>query len=436
MQEIRNIPGVWTALAAWLSYIIFIYLLPKKRDNKAVNWIIVSIFLIVQIVYMRATERMSGLSFNLGMAGFAIVTLLPFLIIIRGSIVEKMYYCCRAFITGGFMASFGWQMYTMIYEMTGLGDITFLEITVMSLIYAGLFVLFMRFERHHKDLLQEMPISILTCVTTIAIAYAVYVLSSATYSDVRLPVSIVSAETVFVFRSILYLAGVAMLFAHHVQLCESYVSIEKEVLMNLLNMQYNNYQMNQESVDLINQKYHDLKHQIAILRTEIPKEQKTEYLDKMEYEIQMYESQNKTGNKYLDTILTGKNIRCIKEGVQMTCVADGKLLNFMDVMDMSVLFGNALDNAIEETGMLEKPEERLIHLSVSKDKCFVRVHIENRCQDNIEIKNKIPVTTKRDSRYHGFGIKSIKKTVEKYHGSLTIHAAAGWFELRMLFPLK
>lgn len=64
----------------------------------------------------------------------------------------------------------------------------------------------------------------------------------------------------------------------------------------------------------------------------------------MEAEIRQYEAQNKTGNKVLDTVLTSKSLYCNKNGITFTCVADGTLLGFMDVMDICSIFGNALDN--------------------------------------------------------------------------------------------
>lgn len=54
----------------------------------------------------------------------------------------------------------------------------------------------------------------------------------------------------------------------------------------------------------------------------------------MEDEIRQYEAQNKTGNKVLDTVLTSKSLYCAKHGITFTCVADGTLLDFMDIMDI------------------------------------------------------------------------------------------------------
>ncbi len=204
-------------------------------------------------------------------------------------------------------------------------------------------------------------------------------------------------------------------------------------LHSLLDAQYANYRVSQESIELVDRKYHDLKHQIAILRREAGTRQ-LDYLDQMEQEIRAYEAQNKTGSRALDTILTSKSLHCQELQVRLTSVVDGEALGFMDEMDLCSLFGNALDNAIESACQLSDPEQRLVHLTVSREKGFVRVRLENRCTGTPDLRGGLPHTTKADRRFHGFGLKSIRATTEKYGGSMTIRAENGWFELRMLFP--
>ena len=62
------------------------------------------------------------------------------------------------------------------------------------------------------------------------------------------------------------------------------------------------------------------------------------------------------------------------------------------------------------------------------------IQVSNYCETSIKIKNGYPVTTKADKNSHGFGIKSIKYTVEKYHGTLTYNINKNWFELKILIP--
>ena len=111
---------------------------------------------------------------------------------------------------------------------------------------------------------------------------------------------------------------------------------------------------------------------------------------------------------------------------------DGKELEFMQPMDISALFGNALDNAIESVKKISDRQKRLIHVSVARQKNFLRIKVENCYEGDLEFENGMPKTTKQDKRYHGYGMKSIRKIVEKYNGSVTVNAEDGWFELRIL----
>ena len=156
----------------------------------------------------------------------------------------------------------------------------------------------------------------------------------------------------------------------------------------------------------------------------------------MEEEIRQYETQNKTGNEVLDTLLGAKGIECQKEEIELTCVADGSLLEFMDVMDICSIFGNALDNAIECEKKLAEPEKRMIHLHVSSKRNFLIIKIENYYEGKIQFEQELPVTTKEEKEFHGYGLKSLKYTVHRYKGEVDISTEHNWFRLRILIPLR
>ena len=187
---------------------------------------------------------------------------------------------------------------------------------------------------------------------------------------------------------------------------------------------------------LSNQKYHDLKHQINLLKSGADSEKAEEYLEQMEREIKIYETQNKTGNKVLDTILTSKSMHCQRHGIELKFMGEGQLLNFMEDMDISALFGNMLDNAIESVVKIKDRQKRLISLHVIQDKQFIRIRTENYCEENVQFQDGIPITTKKDKRFHGYGMKSMKKIVEKYGGSVMAGKTDNWFELKILIPMK
>lgn len=138
----------------------------------------------------------------------------------------------------------------------------------------------------------------------------------------------------------------------------------------------------------------------------------------------------------LDTVLTTKSLYCAKHDITFTCVADGTLLSFMDVMDICSIFGNALDNAIECEMKIADKEKRLIHVTVTKQKNFLLLRFENYCEEKLQYKEGKLITTKKEKEFHGYGIKSIRYTVDKYDGAVSIDTDNNWFDMKILIPVK
>ncbi len=433
-SELQNVPALWTAVFHWLACLVYLILLPRRRRLWQCG-LAGAVLLTVMIPYMALIAPLDGAPFNLGMTGFAVLTLLPFLLLCKGDVYHHVYYCARAFILGGFTVSLAWQLYSYYSQRIAWLKPLWAQAVFLLLlggaVYAGMYLL----ESVHRREMQEMAPSRLSCLGAALIAFIIYILSSLSYSSLESPFTTHIEAEAFNIRTIVYLGGVAILFAYHLQLCDSYALHEVTALQNVLDMQYANYQQSQDSIDRVNRTYHDLKHQIAMLRSEIGAEQKLKGLDQIEQDIRTYEAQNQTGNKVLDAILTQKCAYCLDHGITLTSVADGSALSFMSAVDLSALFGNLLDNAIEGVSRLPDPDQRLIHLSVSQQKGFLRIRVENRCVDGLTVDNELPRTTKKDKGRHGYGLKSIRATAEKYGGTMTLKAEKGWFVLGVLIPL-
>ena len=120
--------------------------------------------------------------------------------------------------------------------------------------------------------------------------------------------------------------------------------------------------------------------------------------------------------------------------VVITCIADGRLLSGFDKMDVSALFGNLMDNALEAVKEIPEPEKRLINLTVEEKKGFLVIVCENRCEGERIIREGIPVTSKQDTNYHGFGTQSIRRIAEKYGGTAVFSSNDGWFRTKIVIP--
>ena len=66
---------------------------------------------------------------------------------------------------------------------------------------------------------------------------------------------------------------------------------------------------------------------------------------------------------------------------------------------------------------------------------FANAYIENYCEDELEFRNGLPVSTKGDDNYHGFGMKSIQYVVEKYGGNLVANLEEKIFSVDIIFPV-
>jgi signal transduction histidine kinase len=87
-------------------------------------------------------------------------------------------------------------------------------------------------------------------------------------------------------------------------------------------------------------------------------------------------------------------------------------------------------------GVMKLPDscERLIHLTVANQKGFLRIMVENRFDGDVELQDGMPKTTKGNTAFHGFGVKSMKSIAEKYGGSMRISTENGWFRVGILIP--
>ena len=345
-EVLGNIPRLYTALADWLACLLYLYYLPKRTAGWR-RYAIHAVFLLLLGVFMQATGQVPQFWF---LPCIAVSILIMYLYIRMQTDVPARcagYYCVRAFILGELAASLEWQLYYYMARRQGTPGAG-VRVGILAVVYAAVYGAVFALERNYNDIASPLHVHKKEFLSTLFIGVAVYAASNLSYVSPDTPFSGKMTAEIYNIRTLVDLGGMAILFAHHMQLVEYRRKKERDALQNVLQAQYAQYRSAQDSIDLINKKYHDLKHQIAVLRSETS-EEKAHYLDAMEQEIRSYEAQNKTGNEVLDTILTSKSLYCQQHGITLTCVADGAALDFMDTMDLCSLFGNALDNAIKFT---------------------------------------------------------------------------------------
>ena len=238
------------------------------------------------------------------------------------------------------------------------------------------------------------------------------------------------------FNIVLQFYCITLLYLQSALFKKSSMRKELETIQLLWHQQKGQYQLSKETIELINHKCHDLKHQVQAIRAVKDEKERETYLEKIEKSVQIYSAIVRTGNEILDTILTEKSLICENSGIHINCVADGSLLAFMNPVDLYTLFGNALDNAIEAVRKLESKEKRVIDIMLYERQSFLMLQIVNPMCGEVKFEDGLPLTTKAKNGYHGYGMKSMLHTIQKYEGHLTTEVKNGCFYFNVMLPLE
>ena len=430
----QDTPGIYYALAYWISASVFIAL-NRKRLKGWRLYALSALFLITISSIMLATAGVDGWRFLLTMYAVLMILLLYVFIAAEMPWRKALYFTVRAFILGEFAASFEWQMVYYGRTVFGRQESILQGAIIFLLCHATVFTITILLERRYRENNDELNITDRDLIIVCLFGAFIYLLSNLSYATPNSPFSTRNVKDLFAIRTLADFGGIGLLYAYHMQLCEIHARMEKEYLHKLLHMQKENYRLSAESVELVNRKYHDLKHQIGVLRESTSETERHEYLDQMEEEIKSFEAQTHTGNEVLDAILGTKMLQCMQEGIDLHVMAEGEVLGFMNKMDISALFGNILDNAIEGTRKVEDPGNRHIRLYVNTQKGFLKILAENTFSGKVSFEEGIPATSKtHEVGYHGYGVRSIRATAEKYGGNVIMKTEDGWFQVHVLIP--
>lgn len=122
-----------------------------------------------------------------------------------------------------------------------------------------------------------------------------------------------------------------------------------------------------------------------------------------------------TENSILNILLTDKNAVMQEKGIHSDIKIDNVELSYIEPIDITTIFGNLLDNAIEAAA--NAGGEKYIFIKISAYHKMTVVHIENSC-GKVKWKKRMPVSDKGKGR--GIGLLNVKQSIDKYDGDLQL----------------
>ncbi len=156
------------------------------------------------------------------------------------------------------------------------------------------------------------------------------------------------------------------------------------------------------------------------------------YLDRLEQDLDDINLLFNTGNINADAILNSKISLAIKKGIQVDYKATvPKELAVSDI-DLCVVIGNLIDNAVESCEKVE-PENQFIRLYIGILRKQLYLSVSNATNEVVRKFDEEYITTKRGN--HGHGLKRINNIVDKYDGYINRKNEPGVFVTEIMLPL-
>ncbi len=157
-----------------------------------------------------------------------------------------------------------------------------------------------------------------------------------------------------------------------------------------------------------------------------------EYLDKLEQELDDINLLFDTGNLNADAVLNSKISLAVKKGIRVDYKAKvPKTLTVSDI-DLCVVLGNLIDNAVEACEKVEKSGQ-FIRLYIGTLQKQLYVSVSNATNEHVRKLDEEYITAKRGN--HGHGMKRINRIVEKYGGFINRKNEPGVFVTEIMLPL-
>lgn len=208
--------------------------------------------------------------------------------------------------------------------------------------------------------------------------------------------------------------------------------LERTALFEM-KLQKNYYQQKLIDEERIRSVYHDLKNHLLILEERHGNE-KLRTIRELREKVADFEDYCNTGNEFLDIVIKEKSTAARQKGITVTLDLTYDVIGFMNPLDISSIFGNLFDNAIEACCKIEDGD-KFIDLRMKIQNSLLIISMKN----TISIQKKridYSRTSKEDKLMHGMGIKNIGRSVNRYGGDYSISQENHEFQFYITIPIN
>lgn len=161
---------------------------------------------------------------------------------------------------------------------------------------------------------------------------------------------------------------------------------------------------------------HDTKNHLSVIKNLNTNPEIEMHISQMSESLAEYSKVCHSGNHTLDVVVDKYVTECQINGLNFKFDIKNNNLSTIELYDIVTILGNLLDNALEAANNSAK---KIVSFETDYRNNFSVIIVSNSCDTNPMSDGKtLPATTKSNKHLHGFGLKSVKKTVKKYNGDI------------------
>lgn len=181
---------------------------------------------------------------------------------------------------------------------------------------------------------------------------------------------------------------------------------------------------------------HDYKHHIQTMKAHLAMKQYEEldtYLSELDTDLTTVDTVIKTGNVRIDAVLNSKLAVAKRKGIRVNAKAIVPKDLAVSEVDLCIIIGNLLDNAMEACEKEPEEEKRFIRVYIDILKAQLYIYVANSMTNDIKKLGKNYLTTK--SAGHGFGLMRVDRVVARYNGYLNRQHEEGVFATEIMLNM-
>ena len=274
-------------------------------------------------------------------------------------------------------------------------------------------------------------------------ALPLYWVSAIFIPTLSLFVSIVIAFS-FDLPQIVMLLAIVSIFAinllaffMHDYIAKSYEEKMKSMLITQEKEYYlSQCQLMQESVNKMKSFRHDIKIHLAAMKGFSTKNKANDvsgYLDHLISDIEESEIYSDTGNLAFDSIINYKLRSIQSSNIKLELEMNLPPILSIEIIDVVTILGNLLANSLDA---LEKVNEKWLKLTIDFSKGVLFIKVENSFDGKIKLTNEKNIASVKLSDEHGYGLKNIERTADKYNGYMKVDHDKNIFSVGVLLCLE